>query len=848
MSQAKRDHRQQRTPALVVGISASAGGVEALQTFFAHVPTASGCAYVVVLHRSPEHDSQLATLLQAVAPIPVILVTERLCVEPDHAYIVPPNQHPSMVDGELHVSPNVEPEDRRAPVDVFFRTLADSHDARGVCVILSGSGSDGSIGLKRVKKRGGVVFVQNPHEAAFAEMPQTAIATDLVDDVLPAAEIPARIVAYQASLGTVSIVEELQSINEELRMLNQKLKVKVEEVLQTSADLQNLVNATGIATIFLDRQLRIKRCTPAARELFNLIPPDQGRPLDDLTHQLCDIDLLAEAARVLTTLQSVEHEVRDVDGRAYILRVLPYRADDDRIGGVVLTLFDITERKRIERALAEQARLLDLSNDAIIVRDVGNRILYWNHGATELYGWSREEAIGQDLHTLLQTEFEAPFAQLIAALHKHDRLEGEVVQSTRDGRRITALCRWSLDRDAEGQPGAILTTYNDITPRKRAEETLRASEARFRTLADTVPQIIWTNDPDGRATYFNQRWFAYSGRSQEESLGLGWQAIVHPDDEAASVERWRQALAASEVFEIEYRLRRADGTYRWHLGRNVPLRDGNEEVIGWFGSATDIEALKQAETAVQHARDELEQRVAERTAELRHLSSTRQELLERLVSAQEDERRHIARELHDSLGQYLTALALELVRVQTTTGTPPDVQTSLARLQRVAQEIDAELDSLTMELRPPALDDLGLDEALRRYAQQWSVTGGIPVEVIANGFGANRLPLAVEATAYRVVQEALTNVRKHAQARHVSLILERRPGELQVIVEDDGVGFQPEVVARERSGGRQLGLVGMGERATLAGGAVVIESEPGVGTTIFLRIPLASERGGAAHG
>ena len=125
----------------------------------------------------------------------------------------------------------------------------------------------------------------------------------------------------------------------------------------------------------------------------------------------------------------------------------------------------------------EQARLLDLSNDAIIVRDVDNRIIYWNHGATDLYGWTGDEAIGQDLHTLLRTEFEAPLEHLLTILQQQDRMEGEVVQATRDGRRRTLWCRWALDRDAQGRPGAILTTYNDITERKRADAALAQASA-----------------------------------------------------------------------------------------------------------------------------------------------------------------------------------------------------------------------------------------------------------------------------------------------------------------------------------------------------------------------------------
>ena len=134
---------------------------------------------------------------------------------------------------------------------------------------------------------------------------------------------------------------------------------------------------------------------------------------------------------------------------------------------------EIGENKAAQRTLAEQARLLNLSNDAIIVHDINNRITYWNHGAQQLFGWTTEEVLGRDLHTLLQTEFEQPLPDLVAKLRRENRLIGEVIQTARDGRRLHLLCRWSLDHQPEGQPGAILTTSTDITNRKRAEEEIK---------------------------------------------------------------------------------------------------------------------------------------------------------------------------------------------------------------------------------------------------------------------------------------------------------------------------------------------------------------------------------------
>jgi two-component system CheB/CheR fusion protein len=195
---------------LIAGLGASAGGVQAFREFFQHVSVDSGVAYVVILHLSPVHDSKLAEVLQAVTPIPVTQVTEKVKVEPNNVYVVPPNQHLTIEDSYIIVTPNVEVQDRRAPVDIFFRSLADVHGPRAVCVILSGTGADGSMGLKRVKEMGGAAFVQNPREAEFNEMPRNAIATELIDEVLPVAQLPDKILSYGRSLGLVQINVEAE--------------------------------------------------------------------------------------------------------------------------------------------------------------------------------------------------------------------------------------------------------------------------------------------------------------------------------------------------------------------------------------------------------------------------------------------------------------------------------------------------------------------------------------------------------------------------------------------------------------------------------------------------------------
>ena len=257
---------------------------------------------------------------------------------------------------------------------------------------------------------------------------------------------------------------------------------------------------------------------------------------------------------------------------------------------------------------------------------------------------------------------------------------------------------------------------------------------------------------------------------------------------------------------------------------------------------------RHAEDALRNAYNDLEQRVEERTAELSRVNenlqaeiikhkeseTARLQLLRRLVTAQEEERRRISRELHDQTGQHLTALLLGLKTLNNSSDNgSASLHKGLLQLQKLTERLVDEAHHLAWELRPSALDDLGLETALSNYVEKWSDRSSISLD-FHSGLGKLRLPAPVETAVFRIVQEALTNVLKHAQANRVSVMLEYRNDELLVIVEDNGRGFQP---GQERDG---LGLVGIRERVACVGGKLNIESEPGSGTTLVVRIPAAA--------
>src|SRR5712671_5040100 len=270
------------------------------------------------------------------------------------------------------------------------------------------------------------------------------------------------------------------------------------------------------------------------------------------------------------------------------------------------------DRKRAEEVLREQASLLDLTHDTVFVRDMNSVITYWNRGAEERYGWTRQEAVGKVAQQLLQTIFPQPLEKIDAELLRVDRWEGELIHSRRDGTPDVLASRWALRRDEAGKPVAILETNNDITERNR-----------WRSLTEALPQLVWAATPDGACDYFSTQWTEYTGVPEAGLLGWRWMEVLHPDDRENTRKIWADSVAGRRPYDVEYRVRRHDAAYGWFKTRGTPIRNSEGRIIKWFGSCTDItdrkraeEALHHSEQALRRARDELEVKVAERTAEL----------------------------------------------------------------------------------------------------------------------------------------------------------------------------------------------------------------------------------------
>ncbi|MGH6972886.1 MAG: chemotaxis protein CheB, partial [Caulobacteraceae bacterium] len=270
--------------------------------------------------------------------------------------------------------------------------------------------------------------------------------------------------------------EELQSINEELQTVNNELKLKLESVSRANSDLQNLMATTDVVTLFLDPSLKIKRFTPRLTELFNITASDEGRPITDFTHQLQYDALPRDAQAVLRDLTPIEREVQTNQQDWYLMRLRPYRTMDDRIDGVVGTFIDITERRRTEEALRQseeqlrqETRLVELSHSPIFVWDVDNGVVQWNRGSEQLYGYTRDMAIGRPRGVLLKTEVPgSSFEAVVAGLQATGRWTGEMIHTGRDGRRHAVESE--LELGVLGGRRLVLESTRDITERKNWEQ------------------------------------------------------------------------------------------------------------------------------------------------------------------------------------------------------------------------------------------------------------------------------------------------------------------------------------------------------------------------------------------
>jgi len=478
---------------------------------------------------------------------------------------------------------------------------------------------------------------------------------------------------------------------------------------------------------------------------------------------------------------------------------------------------EIAERRRAEDRLL---LVIDTIPAMVFTALPDGSVDFVNRQWLEYLGLSLEDVLGwgwgPTIHPEDRTRSIDHWRSTIAA--------GQAAENELRVRRADGMYRWILGRfvPLHDESGKIVRWYGvstDIDDRKRAEEALRRSEDRIRLIIDTIPVMAWSLRPDGVVDFLNQPWSDYTGLSLEQYV-QDPTGPIHPEDIPRVIEKWLVQKEVGEGYEDEMRLRRADGEYRWFLVRTAPLRDEQGNLVKWYGVSIDIEDRKRAEEQLNST-----------TAQLRALSASVQ-------AANEEEGKRIAREIHDELGSALTSLKWNLDEIHKTLSTT-NVPSQFEALRKKTETMIALADTtisavrrIASELRPSILDDLGLVEAIEWQAQQFQARTGI---ICHCDYSLEDVDLNQEQSTaiFRIFQEALTNVLRHAQATRVEIVMKEEPGEFVLTVSDNGRGITEDDKSRLQS----LGLLGMRERADLIGAEIDVAGVEAQGTVVTVRVP-----------
>lgn len=407
--------------------------------------------------------------------------------------------------------------------------------------------------------------------------------------------------------------EELQSINEELTTVNVELKSKVDELAHSNSDMHNLMDATAIATVFLDRELRVNRYTPAAVTLFNLIPGDVGRPLADLATRLEYVQLGDDARRVLERLIPIEREVGMPDGKWFLSRLLPYRTIEDRIAGVVVSFIDITERKQAEEVQLWLSAVVASSMDGIVSFSLDLTILGWNAGAAEMFGYDASEAIGHPL-ALLDMPGTSHQQEIAAVLRQGRSVNNlERVRRRKDGSLVHVALSISPIKDGLDEVIGGTAIARDVTAQKKAAEALQSSEERLRLMVESAGDFaIFSMDLDRCITIWNSGAQRLLGYTEAEVLGRGGDIIFRMEDREAGApeDEAKAALTEGRAADDRFHMRK-DGSLFWASGAMMLMRDAQGRAVGFVKILRDQTAAREAQQALEHSEAELMQALIE---------------------------------------------------------------------------------------------------------------------------------------------------------------------------------------------------------------------------------------------
>ena len=600
-----------------------------------------------------------------------------------------------------------------------------------------------------------------------------------------------------------------------------------------ASDLLNLGSQTHLIELFPMAAYAVRApdgviawYNSRAAELWGRVPT-----IDDTDERFCGAYKLYRAdgthmahcdtpvALALETGASVHEQeviIEKPDGTRVTVSVHidPIRDRDGAIVGVVNFFHDIRERKQAERTTGLLAAIVDSSDDAIVSKSLDGIITSWNRGAERLFGYSAEEAIGQHIKLIVPHDRQHEEATILERLGRGEQVEHfETVRVRKDGTRLDISLAISPVKDASGRVVGASKVLRDVTERKRVE---RAVEEQARLL-DLSFDAIFVRDPADRITYWNNGARQLYGYTSEEALGRVSHELLRT--------KFPEALDC-----ITERLNR-DG--RWTGELIHKRKDGSQLVVAsrW---ALDQRDHGNAYSLLETNSDITQQKESEKALK-------ESELAARLLRLQDEERRRIARELHDGVGQLLAAMSMNVSKVkEERSRLSPDAARCVEENSNMIEQISADIRTMSYLFHPPLLDELGLESALKWYVEGFAERSKIAAN-LELPVDLGRLPKDQEMCLFRLAQECLTNIHRHSGSSTALVRLWRTPGEIRMEVSDEGRGIDQEIQSKVASGkSAGVGLRGMRERVKQFDGTLEIHSN-GKGTSILVTLPLTEE-------
>ncbi len=609
----------------------------------------------------------------------------------------------------------------------------------------------------------------------------------------------------------------------------------VQEILQRSTALEQVLReseqiyrstfelaAVGVAHVSPEgRWLRVNKkfCEIVGyseSELMQLTFQEITHP-DDLAADLVETEKVRTGE--LPTFTMEKRYIRKDKSIVWVsLSVSAARDSAGRMKYFISVVEEITGRREAEEVRARLAAIVESSDDAIISKDLNGIIRSWNAGAARIFGHSAEEAIGRSITIIVPPDFREEETQIIARLRKGERIEHyETVRVNKSGGRLNVSLTISPLRDSKGRVIGASKIARDITERKAVEAALRESQTQLALALESSRTAMFDWDVVERRGPWNPQLAAIYAfnPAQKYIVAEEWQALFHPDEVPRLREEAERALKDQDQFQFEYRAIRPDGEVRWILSHGRIVRDANGAGIRMIGTHTDITDRKQAEEA-ERAR----------------------ELTGKLLLAQDEERRRFARELHDSAGQLIAALQMNLIPMETKAGKlDPEFSKAIRQSLGFLQQLSEELRTVSYLLHPPLLDEAGLPSALRWYVEGFAERSKIDVQLdLAPDMG--RLSPDLEMTIFRVVQECLTNIHRHSGSKQATIRVLASPNEIKLEVQDYGKGM-PSTKSGLQHFRDGVGIQGMRERVRQLSGHFEIQSQ-GEGTLVTARMPVVN--------